>query len=140
MKASKSQLSQIMKNAWAIAKTAATKFGGSARQYLSCALKAAWLAIKKPAVLFADNPIQLRMFSFRGEYSMAACVDTDDGVALSKGDVIATIQEGRVINRVIASGRDNLAGFDFYELEPDFKTVWEVKHGHVNQEEICPTR
>lgn len=138
MKASKSQLAQIMQSAWAISKQAATKFGGSARQYLSGALKMAWQAIKNP-VLFADNPIQLRMFSFRGEYSMAACVDTDDGVTLSKGDVIATLQEGRVINRVIAAGRDNLAGFDFYELEPDFKTVWAVKHGHVNPEEICPT-
>lgn len=57
MKVSKSQLAQIMKNAWAIAKKSSIQFGGSSKQYLSGALKMAWNTINDAAQTIADKMI-----------------------------------------------------------------------------------
>ena len=57
MKASKSQLAQVMKKAWAIAKKAAAKFGGASKQYLSGALKMAWNTLNDAAQTIAEKLI-----------------------------------------------------------------------------------
>lgn len=44
-------LKTIMQTAWTIARNGASKFGGSARSYLSAALKSAWAKAKTPKPL-----------------------------------------------------------------------------------------
>lgn len=43
--------SEIMKTAWTIAKTAANKFGGSAKMYFAEALKMVWRKIKSVVII-----------------------------------------------------------------------------------------
>lgn len=45
------KLSMITRNAWAIARMGAEKFGGKAKDYLSQALKQAWNEIKEKALV-----------------------------------------------------------------------------------------
>jgi len=78
MKASKSQLAQIMVSAWAIAKTASLKFGGSSKQYLSGALKAAWKIDNLKSSVFAQQNSVLKAFFTTCMIRVKARAETGD--------------------------------------------------------------
>jgi len=105
MKASKSQLAQIMVSAWAIAKTAAVKFGGSSKQYLSGAMKQAWAAIKAPSKSTIDAVKEaIARFSFT-----AFELESGEIIVKNKKNQLAAT----VINSVVTqkkSGSQNLCG------------------------------
>jgi hypothetical protein len=63
---------EVMKNAWAIAKNAAAKFGGKSVEYIAEALKMAWVAAKEAPVHTVSqwHAVETKMRK-AGKYTMA---------------------------------------------------------------------
>ena len=103
MKTSKITLATVMTTAWTIAKEAAKKFGGSARQYLAGALKAAWVSIKTPKEI--QSSLNKKQFKKTTERGTEIIIDIEWGMVDSSiyadGDEIENLEYFEVFNIVI---------------------------------------
>ena len=66
---------ELMKNAWGIAKEAATKFGGKAIEYIAGAMKMAWATIKDGDTSLAKFQAVEAKMRKSGKWSMIQVLD-----------------------------------------------------------------
>ena len=115
--------SQIFREAWQIARDAASRWGGSARSYLGAALRSIYAELRKQAFRFLDRPVSVDAAVAADVYSTMIKLNTPSITIVDKA--IATVSS--VASTAVAKVSSIATkAFTFIKKAFTFKSVQEV--------------